>query len=45
MTIYINGVRATAGDISELLKRCRNGSDRIISAHMTASGNFAIVTA
>lgn len=45
MTIYINGVKATAGDLSELLKRCRNGSDRIISAHMTARGNFAIVTA
>lgn len=45
MTIYINGVRATAGDLSALMKRCRNGSDRIISAHMTARGNFAIVTA
>ena len=40
-----DGVRATAGDISALLKRCRNGSDRIISAHMTVRGNFAIVTA
>lgn len=45
MTIYINGVKATSGDISALLKRCRNGSDRIISAHMTARGNLAIVTA
>ena len=45
MTIYINGVKATAGDLSALLKRFLNGSDRIISAHMTARWNLAIVTA
>ena len=44
MTIYINGVKATAKDIATLQKRCRSGLDKIVSVHMTARGNCAIVT-
>lgn len=44
MTIYINGVKATAKDLATLLKRCLAGLDKVVSAHMTARGNCAIVT-
>ena len=44
MTIYINGVKATAKDIATLQKRCRAGLDKIVSVHMTERGNCAIVT-
>lgn len=45
MTIYINGVKATEKDLATLQKRCRDGLDKIVSVHMTARGNCAIVTA
>lgn len=44
MTIYINSVKATAKDLETLQKRCRAGLDKIVSVHMTAHGNCAIVT-
>ena len=44
MTIYINGVKATAKDLATLQKRCRLCLDKIASVHMTARGNCAIVT-
>ena len=45
MTIYINGVKASANDLATLHRRCAAGLDRIVSVHMTAGGNCAIVTA
>lgn len=44
MTIYINGVKATAKDLATLQKRCRAWLDKIVSVHMTARGNCSIVT-
>ena len=44
MTIYINGVKSTAKDLVALQKRCRAGLDKIVSVHITARGNCAIVT-
>lgn len=43
--IYINGIRATKGDLAELHARIRKGKECIIEMHKTKHNNIAIVTA
>ena len=44
-TIYINGRRATKGDLDTLFERVRQGKEYILEMHTTKSNNIAVVTA
>lgn len=44
-TIYINGVKATKGDLAALFERVRKGLEFILEIHTTKHNNIAVVTA
>lgn len=44
MTIYINGRKASQKDLTRLIERCNRGKEVLAGAHLTRSGNLAILT-
>lgn len=44
MTIYINGRKASQKDLTRLIERCKRGLEVLAGAHLTRSGNLAILT-
>lgn len=44
MTVYINGVKASKTDITELAERVRRGVDCVLDWHFTKTNNIAITT-
>lgn len=45
MTVYINGIRATKGDLALLLERVSKGLERILEVRTTKGKNIAVITA
>lgn len=44
MKIYINGVKASKGDLDCLAEECKSGRTVVKDIHITPSGNLAITT-